>query len=81
MVWEVDANGFFLHVSPVCADIIGYTSDELIGKMHFLHPEDSRDQFLIAPGCLSRNNSFMGWIHCKPKMVQPYMYQPMVSQV
>lgn len=66
MVWEVDANGLFLHVSPVCADIIGYTSDELIGKMHFydLHPEDSRDQFFDSiMAVFKQKQSFMGWIN------------------
>jgi PAS domain S-box-containing protein len=44
-IWEVDANGLYLYVSPVVEQILGYAPEELVGKMGFydlLVPE-SRD--------------------------------------
>jgi PAS domain S-box-containing protein len=35
VIWEVDANGLYRYVSPAVETILGYTPDELIGKMHF----------------------------------------------
>jgi len=34
-IWEVDANGLFTYASPAVEKILGYTPDELIGKMRF----------------------------------------------
>jgi len=34
-IWEVDANGLYRYTSPAVVKILGYTPDELIGKMHF----------------------------------------------
>lgn len=34
-IWEVDANGLYTYTSPAVDKILGYTSDELIRKLHF----------------------------------------------
>lgn len=34
-IWEVDAEGLYRYTSPAVKNILGYTSDELVGKMHF----------------------------------------------
>jgi PAS domain S-box-containing protein len=34
-IWEVDTNGLYRYTSPSVEKILGYTPDELIGKMHF----------------------------------------------
>ena len=34
-VWEVDASGLYTYSSPVVTKLLGYTPDELVGKMHF----------------------------------------------
>ncbi len=31
-VWEIDRNGFFTYVSPKAKDLLGYESEEIIGK-------------------------------------------------
>lgn len=38
-------DGIFLYVSPSCKKLLGYESDELIGKnpYNFFHPEDSKE--------------------------------------
>ena len=47
IMWEVDAQGLYTHVSPAVEPVLGYRSGELVGKMHFydLHPEDGREAF------------------------------------
>ena len=47
MIWEVDANGLYTHVSRACRTLFGYSADELVGKFHFydLHPAEGRDEF------------------------------------
>ncbi len=45
-IWEVDANGLYTYASPSVERILGYTSDELIGKTHFYDlfvPEDREE--------------------------------------
>jgi PAS domain S-box-containing protein len=34
-IWEVDKNGFYTYSSPKLFDILGYTTEEIIGKMPF----------------------------------------------
>jgi PAS domain S-box-containing protein len=34
-IWEVDRDGLYRYTSPSVEKILGYTPDELIGKMHF----------------------------------------------
>jgi PAS domain S-box-containing protein len=34
-VWEIDKNGLYTYVSPQIKEILGYKSDDVIGKMHF----------------------------------------------
>lgn len=41
-IWEVDAKGLYHYTSPAVKNILGYTPDELVGKMHFYD--------LFAPG-------------------------------
>jgi PAS domain S-box-containing protein len=45
-IWEVDANGLYTYASPFIAKLLGYTPEELVGKLHFydLAPQDSREQ-------------------------------------
>ena len=43
IIWEMDRYGGYLYVSPRVRDILGYTSDELIGKssLSLMLPEDA----------------------------------------
>ena len=34
-IWEIDADGIYLYTSPSVKKILGYSPDELVGKMHF----------------------------------------------
>ncbi|MCF7810482.1 PAS domain S-box protein [bacterium] len=47
IIWEIDANGLYTHISSIVEEILGYTADEIIGNIHFydLHPEEDRDEF------------------------------------
>ncbi len=47
LIWEVDAQGMYTYVSLTCSLLLGYSDDEVVGKLHFhdLHPEESREEF------------------------------------
>ncbi len=47
MAWEVDADGLYTFVSPVSQTVLGYTPEELVGRMHYydVHPSDGREAF------------------------------------
>jgi PAS domain S-box-containing protein len=34
-IWEVDAAGLYVYASPVISQILGYTPEEIVGRMHF----------------------------------------------
>ena len=46
VVWEINADGLYLFLSPIAEDIYGYSPEEMIGKMHFydLLPEVQSEQ-------------------------------------
>jgi PAS domain S-box-containing protein len=50
MIWEVDAEGLYTYVSRGCKLILGYESEEVVGRMHFFdfHPEAGREAFKQA---------------------------------
>ena len=45
LIIRVSIDGFFLYVSPACSELLGYTSEELIGRQafDFIHPLDKRE--------------------------------------
>ncbi|MCJ7552657.1 MAG: PAS domain S-box protein [Ignavibacteriaceae bacterium] len=46
-IWEVDTNGLYTYVSPIIKELLGYESEELIGKKHFydfFDPEEDKEQ-------------------------------------
>lgn len=45
-IWEVDKEGIYRYSSPYVERILGYTPDELVGKMHFydFFPAEMRDE-------------------------------------
>jgi formate hydrogenlyase transcriptional activator len=49
-IWEVDAQGLYRYTGPAVEKILGYTPDELIGKMHFydLFAPDIREELKTA---------------------------------
>ena len=46
-VWEIDADGLYMFVTPVVEDVLGYRPDEIAGRLHFydLHPAEGREEF------------------------------------
>ncbi len=66
MVWEVDPQGLYTYTSPLSLSVLGYSSDELVGKLHFydLHPPDDREYF--RKSCMEvfqRKESFHDFIN------------------
>ncbi len=48
--WEIDAAGLYTYASRTVFSVLGYSPEELIGKVHFydLHPKAGRDAFKTA---------------------------------
>ena len=45
LIWEVDASGHYVYVSPKIQDLLGYETDEVIGKTPFeLMPEEEAER-------------------------------------
>jgi PAS domain S-box-containing protein len=46
-IWEVDTHGLYTYASPGCRKLLGYTEQEIVGRLHFydLHPESDRERF------------------------------------
>lgn len=66
IVWEIDTNGLYTYISPGAAEIIGYPSEELIGKKHFydLHPKEGLSDFLEkAMSVIGRQEEFRDLIN------------------
>lgn len=47
IIWEVDADGLYTYISHLSEKILGFSPEELVGKMHFydIHPEKGRENF------------------------------------
>ena len=60
IAWEVDEKGLYTYISHAVQDVLGYTPDELIGRMHFydLCPDAEREAL--------KNEIFDGFDHKKP---------------
>jgi PAS domain S-box-containing protein len=45
IIWEVDANGLYVYVSPTCKQVLGYAPEELVGKQHIysLYVSEARE--------------------------------------
>ncbi len=59
--WEVDEQGLYTYADSVVEVVLGYSAEELVGKMHFydLNPEESRDVFKDAAfGVFKRKEPF-----------------------
>jgi PAS domain S-box-containing protein len=41
-IWEIDADGYYTYLSPKCADVVGYSPEELIGKSPFYLMPDGK---------------------------------------
>ncbi len=60
-VWEVDADGLYTYASPVVETILGYTPEELVGKLHYYDlfaPDDREELKAIAAEAFAQRRSF-----------------------
>jgi PAS domain S-box-containing protein len=50
VIWEIDLDGLYTYVSPLCESVFGFTAEETINKKHYydLFPEDLRDAYVTA---------------------------------
>ncbi len=47
VVWENNLDGLYTYIDPGVEKVMGYSPEEIAGKMHFydLHPKESREEF------------------------------------
>lgn len=50
VIWEINMDGLYTYISPLCESVFGYTVAETVGKKHYydLFPEDLREEFVAA---------------------------------
>ena len=61
VIWEVNSEGLYTHVSHVAKEAWGYQPEELVGRKHFydLHPDEGREAFKTATfAVFERKNPF-----------------------
>ncbi|MCY2992051.1 MAG: PAS domain S-box protein [Planctomycetota bacterium] len=66
IVWEVDAQGLYTHVSRVSEAVLGYRPDELVGHLHFydLHPESGCEAYKTSVfAVFERKESFQNFVN------------------
>jgi PAS domain S-box-containing protein len=60
-IWEVDENGLYTYASPAVETILGYTPEEVVGKVHFYDlfvPQSREEMWTAAFGVFARGESF-----------------------
>ncbi|MEK7274746.1 MAG: PAS domain S-box protein, partial [Candidatus Desantisbacteria bacterium] len=65
-VWEVDVNGKYTYASPVVEEILGYKSEEIVGKKYFYDlflPEDREELKKAAFEVFKSKQSFRDFIN------------------
>jgi PAS domain S-box-containing protein len=67
LVCQIDANGFFLYVSPSYQAILGYSRESLTGRHFFelVHPDDMPDMVVIAQESIQTRNSRQVEFRCR----------------
>lgn len=61
ITWEFDSDGLYTFISPFVKNILGYTPEEIIGKMHFydLHPKGEHEEISnTTSGYFTRKQPF-----------------------
>jgi PAS domain S-box-containing protein len=65
-IWEIDKDGLYTYSSPIVEKILGYTSEEIVGKRYFYEffiPEN-RDRYKEAAfSTFSKKESFIGFVN------------------
>ena len=48
VIWEIDLDGLYTYVSPLCVSVFGYAVEEIINKKHYydLFPDDLRAAYV-----------------------------------
>ncbi len=65
-IWEVNENGLYTYASPVLEDLLGYSSEEIVGKKHFFdlfHPEDREELKNAALAAFQQKQPFKEFIN------------------
>ena len=69
-IWEVDGEGTYSYVSPNVGTILGYSPEEIVGKMHFydfFEPNNREELKSAAFEVFNRKEPFKGFINANVK--------------
>jgi PAS domain S-box-containing protein len=62
VIWEINLDGLYTYISPLCASVFGYSVEETVGKKHYfdLFPDDLREEYIAtATDILQRDESLI----------------------
>jgi PAS domain S-box-containing protein len=62
VIWEINLDGLYTYISPLCLSVFGYTVEETVGKKHYfdLFPDDLREEYIAsATDLLQREESLI----------------------
>lgn len=64
-IWEVDAEGRYVYSSPVGTEILGYSTEEILGKtpLEFMLPEEVENVGAVFAAKVARRERFSGLIN------------------
>ncbi|MEM5812542.1 MAG: PAS domain S-box protein [Candidatus Aenigmatarchaeota archaeon] len=65
-IWEVDAKGLYTYASPNVKAILGYSSEEIVGKKHFFdffHPDERESLKKSVFSVFAKKEAFRGFIN------------------
>ena len=65
-IWELNEEGVYTYSSPAVEKILGYSTEEIVGKMHFYDlfvPETREAMKSVAFAVLSRHEPFRGFVN------------------
>ncbi|MYL82332.1 response regulator [Desulfovibrio aerotolerans] len=64
IIWEIDAQGLYTYISPVVTSVLGYSPQEVVGRLHFFdwHPEKDREAFTQASFSLFERRDAFLWL-------------------
>ena len=62
VIWEINLDGLYTYISPLCESVFGYTVEETVGRKHYfdLFPPDQKEAFMTSAGeLLKRDDSLI----------------------
>lgn len=81
MIMRIDLEGVILYISPSCQTLLGYSSEEMIGRKsgEFYHPEDLGERSKIRLGIVSASEA-ISQVHRMRQKEGTYLWMETISR-